>query len=116
VKHFKFVERGKKRIHQKPRTIEIQACSPWLQAELRQIRPRLVVALGATAAQALLGRTFRLTQHRGEILEAALADRVLATVHPSAILRAPDAAKRRRELAAFIDDLKIAAAAASQLR
>ena len=116
VKHFKFIERGKKRIHQKPRTIEIQACSPWLQAELRQIRPRLVVALGATAAQALLGRTFRLTQHRGEILEAALADRVLATVHPSSILRAPDAAKRHRELAAFVEDLKIAAAAASQLR
>ncbi|MFN2449695.1 MAG: UdgX family uracil-DNA binding protein [Candidatus Baltobacteraceae bacterium] len=109
VKHFKFIERGKKRIHQKPRTIEIQACMPWLEAEIAQVKPELVVALGATAAQALLGASFRLTKHRGELQRAELTDRVLATVHPSSILRAPDAAARRRELSAFIADLKIAA-------
>lgn len=106
VKHFKFIERGKKRIHQKPRTIEIQACEPWLEAELRIVHPQIVVALGATAAQALLGSTFRLTKHRGEILESPLAPRVLATVHPSSILRAPDSATRHREAAKFLEDLK----------
>lgn len=109
VKHFKFIERGKKRIHQKPKTIEIRACEPWLEAELRIVRPQIVVALGATAAQALLGSTFRLTKHRGEILESPLASRVLATVHPSSILRAPDRATRHRELGKFLDDLKQAA-------
>lgn len=106
VKHFKFIERGKKRIHQKPRTIEIQACEPWLEAELRIVHPQIVVALGATAAQALLGSTFRLTKHRGEILESPLAPRVLATVHPSSILRAPDSTTRHREAAKFLEDLK----------
>ncbi|HEY9180043.1 MAG TPA: UdgX family uracil-DNA binding protein [Candidatus Baltobacteraceae bacterium] len=110
VKHFKFVERGKKRIHQKPRTIEIRACEPWLEAELRIVHPQIVVALGATAAQALLGSTFRLTKHRGEILESPLAPRVLATVHPSSILRAPDSATRHREMAKFLEDLKQVAA------
>lgn len=110
VKHFKFIERGKKRIHQKPRTIEIQACEPWLEAELRIVHPQIVVALGATAAQALLGSKFRLTKHRGEILESPLAPRVLATVHPSAILRAPDSASRHRELGKFLEDLKQVAA------
>ncbi|HKU68407.1 MAG TPA: UdgX family uracil-DNA binding protein [Candidatus Baltobacteraceae bacterium] len=105
VKHFKFVERGKRRIHQKPKTIEIQACEPWLEAELRVLHPQVVVALGATAAQALLGSAFRLTKHRGEMLSSPLAARVLATVHPSAILRAPDGETRRREMGKFLDDL-----------
>lgn len=106
VKHFKFVERGKKRIHQKPKTIEIQACEPWLEAELELVRPELVVALGATAAQAFLGSGFRLTKHRGEVLASPLAPRVTATVHPSSILRAPDDKTRRRELGKFIEDLQ----------
>ncbi|HET6895538.1 MAG TPA: UdgX family uracil-DNA binding protein [Candidatus Baltobacteraceae bacterium] len=106
VKHFKFIERGKKRIHQKPKTIEIRACEPWLEAELRRVHPQVVVALGATAAQALLGNTFRLTKHRGEVLSSPLASRVVATVHPSAILRTPDSENRRRELAKFVEDLQ----------
>ena len=106
VKHFKFIERGKKRIHQKPKTIEVRACEPWLEAELRVVHPQIVVALGATAAQALLGSAFRLSKHRGEILSSPLAARVLATVHPSAILRAPDSATRHRELGKFIEDLQ----------
>lgn len=106
VKHFKFIERGKKRIHQKPKTIEVQACEPWLEAELRVVHPEVVVALGATAAQALLGNKFRLTKHRGEVLSSPLAPRVLATVHPSSILRAPDGETRRREMAKFLEDLK----------
>jgi DNA polymerase len=110
VKHFKFIERGKKRIHQKPKTIEIQACEPWLEAELRVVHPQIVVALGATAAQALLGNKFRLTKHRGEILSSPLAPRVLATVHPSSILRAPDSETRRREMGKFLEDLKQIAA------
>jgi uracil-DNA glycosylase len=110
VKHFKFIERGKKRIHQKPKTIEIRACEPWLEAELRVVHPQIVVALGATAAQALLGNTFRLTKHRGEILSSPLAPRVLATVHPSSILRAPDSETRRREMGKFLEDLKQIAA------
>lgn len=109
VKHFKFVERGKKRIHQKPKAIEIHACEPWLEAELRKIRPQLVVALGATAAQALLGSGFRLTKHRGEILSSPLAPRILATVHPSSILRAPERDARRREQRKFLEDLQQAA-------
>jgi len=106
VKHFKFIERGKKRIHQKPKTIEIRACEPWLEAELRRVRPQVVVALGATAAQALLGNAFRLTKHRGEVLSSPLAARVIATVHPSSILRAPDSETRRRELGKFVEDLQ----------
>ena len=106
VKHFKFIERGKKRIHQKPKTIEIRACEPWLEAELQVVHPEIVVALGATAAQALLGNAFRLTKHRGEILSSPLAPRVLATVHPSSILRAPDSATRTREMGKFLEDLK----------
>lgn len=106
VKHFKFIERGKKRIHQKPKSIEIQACEPWLEAEIELVRPELVVALGATAAQAFLGSSFRLTKHRGEVLSCALAPRVTATVHPSSILRAPDDKTRRRELGKFVEDLQ----------
>jgi uracil-DNA glycosylase family protein len=106
VKHFKFIERGKKRIHQKPKTIEIQACEPWLEAEIELVRPQLVVALGATAAQTFLGSSFRLTKHRGEVLRSPLAPRVTATVHPSSILRSPDDKTRRRELAKFVADLQ----------
>jgi uracil-DNA glycosylase len=111
VKHFKYVWRGKRRIHQKPKRIEVRACLPWLEAEFEVVRPRVVVALGATAAQALLGPAFRLTKHRGEFLSSPLAPKVLATIHPSAILRAPDAAARRVALADFIADLKLVARA-----
>lgn len=110
VKHFKFLQRGKRRIHVTPKRIEIRACEPWLEAEIRVVRPRLVVALGAIAAQALLGSTFRLTRHRGELLSSPLAPRVMATIHPSAILRAPDDDARHAELTRFIADLKAAAA------
>lgn len=109
VKHFKFVERGKKRIHQKPKVIEVRACEPWLEAELRKVKPEIVVALGATAAQALLGGAFRLTKHRGEIFSSPLAPRVLATVHPSSILRSPDRETRRREMGEFLEDLTLVA-------
>jgi DNA polymerase len=109
VKHFKFVVRGKRRIHSKPKSIEINACRPWLQAELQRVNPDVVVALGATAAQTLLGTSFRVTQHRQELLSCELAPRVVATVHPSSILRAPDEAARHRELAAFVDDLRFVA-------
>ncbi|HTJ27498.1 MAG TPA: UdgX family uracil-DNA binding protein [Candidatus Limnocylindria bacterium] len=106
VKHFKFVERGKRRIHTKPKVTEVRACLPWLEAEIALVRPHVVVALGATAAQALLGPAFRLTAHRGELLAARLAPRVLATVHPSSILRARDDETRHREFAAFVQDLR----------
>ena len=109
VKHFKFVWRGKRRIHVKPKRIEGRACEPWLIAEIEQVRPQLVVALGATAAQALLGPSFRLTVHRGELVVSPYAPRVVATVHPSSILRARDDDSRRVEMAAFIDDLRIVA-------
>lgn len=110
VKHFKFVTRGKRRIHNKPRTIEIRACEPWLQAEIAVVKPAIVVPLGATAAQALLGPKFRLTANRGRVLEGlAVAPTVIATVHPSSILRAPDATARHRELAKFEDDLRAVA-------
>jgi len=111
VKHFKFVWRGKRRIHAKPRRIEVMACRPWLQAELEEVRPSVVVALGATAAQALMGASFRLTHHRGEFVASDLAPRVLATVHPSAILRAPDEETRHAEMVKFIADLKLVAKA-----
>lgn len=113
VKHFRFVERGKRRIHAKPRRIEIDACTPWLAAELRVVRPEIVVALGATAAAALLGTRFRLTQQRGRIVTSPLAERVLATWHPSAILRAPDAEARAASWNEFLVDLRTAAAATS---
>jgi uracil-DNA glycosylase len=106
VKHFKWVPRGKKRIHQKPRAGEISACRPWLDAEIALIRPRVLVCLGATAAQALLGSGFRVSRQRGQpIYDTGLAEVVLATVHPSSILRAPDSQTRRRELALLIEDL-----------
>lgn len=106
VKHFKWEPRGKRRIHQKPNAAEIAACRPWLDAEIAVVRPRIIVCLGATAAQALLGRDFRVTQHRGEFLKSALAPVVMATVHPSAILRIPDEEEKREELKRFIADLK----------
>jgi len=109
VKHFKWEPRGKRRIHAKPNSVEIEACLPWLQAEIRLIQPKLVVCLGATAAQALLGKKFRVTQQRGELLDAPIAAKVMATVHPSSILRAPDDAARRSETEKFIDDLRHAA-------
>jgi DNA polymerase len=103
VKHFKWQARGKRRIHQKPAWSEIAACRPWLDAELAVVKPRVLVCLGATAAQALLGRQFRVTRQRGQPIESDLAPIVLATVHPSAILRADD---RDAELEAFVRDLK----------
>ena len=111
VKHFKW-ERGsgQRRIHAKPNQLEIQACRPWLEAELRVLRPKALVCLGSTAAQALLGRTFRVTVHRGEWVDSPLAPNVLATVHPSSILRAPDEAARAEAMEAFIRDLRPVAA------
>jgi uracil-DNA glycosylase family protein len=111
VKHFKFVVRGKRRIHAKPKVTEIRACRPWLEAEIAAVRPYLVVALGATAAQTLLGPAFRLTKSRGRLVASESAPRVIATIHPSAILRAADDASRRREMAAFVKDLRRVAAA-----
>jgi uracil-DNA glycosylase len=109
VKHFKWEPRGKRRIHAKPNAVEIAACRPWLEAELRLVKPEVLVCLGATAAQALLGRNFRVTQSRGKFVDSPLAPYVTATVHPSSILRAPDPEKRHAEMARFIDDLKAVA-------
>jgi uracil-DNA glycosylase family protein len=106
VKHFKWEPRGKRRIHQKPNSVEIAACRPWLDAEIRVVKPDVLVCLGATAAQALLGRSFRVSRQRGQFVTSALAPRVLATVHPSSILRAPDDATRRAETERFVSDLK----------
>jgi uracil-DNA glycosylase family protein len=105
VKHFKWQARGKRRIHQKPNWAEMTACRPWLEAELHVVKPSVLVCLGATAAQALLGRDFRVTRQRGELVESELAPHVLATVHPSAILRADDA-DREAEFEAFVADLR----------
>jgi DNA polymerase len=110
VKHFKFEERGKRRIHQTPKRFEIDACSPWLEEELKLVKPEVLVLLGATAAKALLGSSFRLTRHRGEMLDSDLAPNVTATIHPSAILRAPDDESRQAERRAFAEDLKLARA------
>ncbi len=109
VKHFKWQARGKRRIHQKPNAEELAACRPWLDAELSVLRPEALVALGATAAQSLLGRSFRVTKQRGVPVESDLAPHVLATVHPSSILRAPDDEARREAYAAFVDDLRVVA-------
>lgn len=106
VKHFKWEPRGKRRIHKKPNSAEIAACRMWLDGEIDLLRPSVIVCLGATAAQALLGRAFRVTQHRGEFLKSPLAPVVMATVHPSSILRAPDDATRHSEMKQFIADLK----------
>ena len=106
VKHFKWEPRGKRRIHKKPNSQEINACRPWLEAEIAVVKPKVVVALGATAAQALLGAQFRVTKNRGEFLESTLAPYIMATVHPSSILRAPDDETRRLEYRRFVNDLK----------
>ena len=106
VKHFKWEPRGKRRIHKKPNSQEINACRPWLEAEIAVVKPQVIVALGATAAQALLGAQFRVTKKRGEFLESTLAPYIMATVHPSSILRAPDDETRRLEYRRFVDDLK----------
>jgi uracil-DNA glycosylase family protein len=108
VKHFKWTARGKRRIHAKPNWSEVAACRPWLDSELEVVRPDVLVCLGATAAQALLGRTFRVTKQRGEPVESDLAPHVLATIHPSAILRG-DPESRKSELAGFVKDLEVAA-------
>jgi uracil-DNA glycosylase family protein len=106
VKHFKWEPRGKRRIHKKPSAKEMDACRTWLEAEIAALQPQTIVCLGATAAQSLLGRDFRVTQHRGEFLDSALAPVVMATVHPSSILRAPDEQTRHDEMQRFIADLK----------
>src|SRR5713226_5649443 len=114
VKHFKWEPRGKRRIHQKPNSREIAACRLWLEAELRIVRPKLVVAMGATAAQAIFGPGFRVTRERGKVLSSKLAPKVLATVHPSSLLRQPDEASREREYKLFVTDLRAALRAAGE--
>ncbi len=111
VKHFKFEERGRRRIHQTPKRFEIDACRPWLDEELRIVSPEALVLLGATAAKALLGSSFRLTQHRGELLDSDLASIVTATIHPSAILRAADEEARIEQRESFAEDLQVVAQA-----
>jgi DNA polymerase len=107
VKHFKWEARGKRRIHKKPRQSEINACRPWIEDELAIVKPRALVCLGSTAAQALLGRTFRVTAQRGMPVPSPLAPLVVATVHPSAILRAPDEESRHAEYERFVEDLRV---------
>ena len=114
VKHFKWEPRGKRRIHQKPNSREIAACRPWLEAELRIVKPKLVVAMGATAAQTIFGAGFRVTRERGKVSSSKLAPRVLATVHPSSLLRQPDEASREREYRHFVADLRAALRAAKE--
>jgi len=114
VKHFKWEPRGKRRIHKKPSASEIAACRPWLDTEIELVKPRAIVCLGATAAQALLGRQFKVTAHRGEFVASPLAPLVLATVHPSSILRAPDDETRRLEMKRFTDDLRTVARAVAK--
>jgi DNA polymerase len=106
VKHFKWEPKGKRRIHKKPNGREIAACRPWLEAELSVLKPRLLVCLGATAAQALLGKEFRVSKQRGQFVKSDLAEYAVATVHPSSILRAPDDETRHAEMAKFVADLK----------
>ena len=114
VKHFKWGPRGKRRIHQKPNSREIAACRPWLEAELRLVKPKLLVCLGATAAQTIFGPSFRVTRERGKVMSSKFAPRVLATVHPSSLLRQPDEESRQREYKNFVADLRTAMNAASQ--
>jgi uracil-DNA glycosylase family protein len=114
VKHFKWEPRGKRRIHQKPNAREIAACRPWLEAELRLVKPKLLVCLGATAAQAIFGPSFRVTRERGKVLSSKFAPRVLATVHPSSLLRQPDEESREGEYRRFVVDLRAALKAAGE--
>ena len=114
VKHFKWEPRGKRRIHQKPNSREIAACRPWMEAELRLVRPKLLVCLGATAAQAIFGPSFRVTRDRGKVLDSQFAPKVVATVHPSSLLRQPDEESREREYRLFVKDLRAALKAAGE--
>jgi uracil-DNA glycosylase family protein len=107
VKHFKWEPRGKRRLHKRPDAREVSACRPWLDREIELVSPQVVVCLGATAAQALLGRSFRVTRQRGELFPQPAGHVVTATVHPSSILRAPDLARREAEMAAFVEDLRL---------
>jgi DNA polymerase len=111
VKHFKWEPRGKRRIHKKPRVSEVKACRPWLEAELRAVKPAVLVCLGATAAQSVFGTHFKLMAQRGKVLPSAFADRVVATIHPSAVLRAPDPEGRKAAYAMLVADLRVAARA-----
>jgi DNA polymerase len=106
VKHFKFEERGKRRLHKKPNAAEVRSCRPWLEAEIGLIRPRIIVCLGATAAQSVFGAVYRVTQERGRFAAHPWAPHATSTIHPSAILRAPDAEERHAEYERFVADLK----------
>ena len=110
VKHFRFTQRGKRRLHEKPNAEQIRACKPWLQSEISVVKPDIIVLLGATAAQAVMGPAFRVSKQRGEVMQSPLGIPVLATVHPSSILRATDEASREAATASFVADLKVAAA------
>jgi DNA polymerase len=110
VKHFRFTRRGKRRLHEKPNAQQIRACKPWLEAEVAFVKPHLVVLLGATAAQAVMGPAFRVSKQRGQVMSSPLGVPILATVHPSSILRATDDASREVAMASFVADLKVAAA------
>jgi len=116
VKHFKWEPRGKRRIHKKPNAAEIAACRPWLEVEIAMVKPRILVCLGATAAQALLGRSFKVSQQRGRFVDSPLAPIATATVHPSSILRAPDDEARRREMEQFVTDLEKIAVELARMR
>jgi DNA polymerase len=116
VKHFKFIVRGKKRLHQKPNAVQVEACRVWLESELAAVKPQAVVLLGATAAQAMMGRSFRVTKERGKVLDAAFAPVVVATVHPSSLLRMPDRSQWEAEYARFVADLGVAAKAVKKKR
>ncbi|MDQ6877933.1 MAG: UdgX family uracil-DNA binding protein [Candidatus Dormibacteraeota bacterium] len=109
VKHFRWERRGKRRLHSKPSQVHIRACRPWLEAELEVVRPHLLVLLGATAAQSVMGSTFKVTQQRGKVLASPLGVGVLATVHPSSVLRSPDGASRKDAMDGLVADLKAAA-------
>ena len=116
VKHFRWTQRGKRRLHEKPNSQQIRACRPWLEAEIKTMRPHLLVLMGATAAQSVLGPTFRETQHRGKRLPTPYGVPAVATVHPSSILRAPDDAAREESMQAFIADLRAAEKALTDSR
>jgi uracil-DNA glycosylase len=110
VKHFRFTLRGKRRLHEKPNATQVRACRPWLESEIEVVRPGMLVLLGATAAQSVMGPDFRVTKQRGEVMPSSFGIPTLATVHPSSILRATDAESREAALQSFIDDLRVAAA------
>ncbi len=115
VKHFKWEPRRKRRIHQKPNSREIAACRPWFEAELRLVKPKLLLCLGSTAGQAIFGPSFRVTRERGKVLSSKIAPKVVATVHPSSLLRQPDEESRRREYKNFVADLRVALKAAGEI-